>query len=100
MSTMAHLSEVVDGGGNHVNAAGAAGGGTEGGAQGGAEAPAGETHQGQGATEGQLQASQPPPMPSRSALRLNSIQNDSVKPYVDEIRTELGLTTKQISAAS
>ena len=39
-------------------------------------------------------------MPSRTAPRLNSIQNDSVKPYVDEIRTELGLTTKHISAAS
>ena len=105
---MAHLTELVDGGGHHVNAAGAAGGGTEGGAQGGAqegaqggaEAPAGETHQGQGSTAGQLQASQPPPMPSRSAPRHNSIQNDSVKPYVDEIRTEIGLTTKHISAAS
>ena len=59
MSTMAHLSEVVDGGGHHVDAAGAAGGGTEGGAQGGAEAPAqtGDTDQGQGAPAGQPQAS-------------------------------------------
>ena len=102
---MAHLSEVVDGRGHHVDAAGAAGGGTEGGAQGGAqggaEAPAqtGETHQGQGATAGQLQASQPPPMPSRSAPCLNDIQNDSVKPYVTEIGTELGLIKKHISAA-
>ena len=39
-------------------------------------------------------------MTSRSAPPLNNIQNDSVKPYVDEIRTELGLTTKHISAAS
>ena len=68
---MAHLSEVVDGGGHHIDAAGAAGGGTEGraqggaqrGAQGGAEAPVqtGDTDQGQGVPAGQPQAIQPPP---------------------------------------
>ena len=73
---MAELTEVLEGGG--ADAAGAAGGGTEGGAQGaqgaqgGAEAPTGDTPQGQGS--GQTQANQPPPMPSRTAPCLNSIQ--------------------------
>ena len=64
---MAHLSEVVDGRGHHVDAAGAAGGGAvggaQGGAQGGAKAPVqtGDTDQGQGVPAGQPQAIQPPP---------------------------------------
>ena len=39
-------------------------------------------------------------MPSRTAPRLNSIQIYLGKPYADQIRTEIGLTTKHISAAS
>ena len=99
---MAELSEISEGGG--ADAVGAAGGGIEGGAQGaqgsqgGAEAPAGDTPQGQGS--GQPQANHPPPMPSRTAPRLNSIQIESVKQYVDEIRGEMALTTKHISAAT
>ena len=58
MSIMAHLSEVVDDGGHHGYAAGAAGGGLEGGAKWGAEAPfqAGNADQGQGVPAGQPQA--------------------------------------------
>ena len=99
---MAELTEVLEGGG--ADAARAAGGGTEGGAQGaqgsqgGAEAPAGDTPQGQGS--GRTQANQPAPMPSRTAPRQNSIQIESVKPYVEEIRAEMALTTKHISAVN
>ena len=99
---MAKLSEISEGGG--ADAVGAAGGGTEGGAQGvqgsqgGAEAPARDTPQGQGS--GRTQANQPPPMPPRTAPRLNSVQVESVKEYIDEIRSEIALTTKNISAAN
>ena len=106
---MAHLSEVIDGGGHHVDAAGAAGGGTgggaqgsaQGGAQGGAEAPAqtGDTSQGQGGPE-QPQTIQPPPIPSRSSPRINQIQHETIKPFAVEIGTELGLVNKHISGAS
>ena len=94
MSTMAHLSEVLDEGGHHGDAAGAAGGGAEGGAE--APVQAGNAYQGQGVPAGQPQAIQPPPMPSRNSPRLNDIQNDKIKPYVAEIGTELGLIKKHI----
>ena len=99
---MAELSEISEGG--DADAVGAAGGGTEGGAQGvqgsqgGAEAPAGDTSQGQGS--GRTQANQPPPMPPRTAPCLNSIQVESVKEYMEEIRGNIALTTKNISAAN
>ena len=107
---MANLTEITEGGG--ANAAAAAGGGTEGGdqgvaqggpeggAQGGAVAPARVTSQGQGSATGQPQANQPPPMLSRTAPLLSSVQIESVKQYVDEIRAEMALTTKNISAAT
>ena len=110
MSTMAHLSEVVDCGGHHIDAAGAAGGGTEGraqgsaqgGAQGGAEAPVqtGDTDQGQGVPAEQPQTIQPPPMPSRTSPRINHIQHETIKSFAAEISTELGLVNKHISSAS
>ena len=107
---MAHLTEVVDGGGHHIDAAGAAGRGTgggaqgsaQGGAQGGAEAPAqtGDTSQGQGGPTEQPQTIQPPPMPSRTSPRINHIQHETIKPFAAEIGTELGLVNKHISSAS
>ena len=106
---MAHLAKVIDGGGHHVDAAGAAGGGTgwgaqgsaQGGAQGGAEAPAhtGDTSQGQGRPE-QPQTIQPPPIPSRSSPRINQIQHETMKPFAAKIGTELELVNKHISSAS
>ena len=98
MRTMAHLSEVVRDEGHHVDAVGAAGGGAEGGAE--APVKAGNADQGQGVPAGQPQAIQPPPMPSRNSPCLNDIQNDTIKPFVAEIGTELGLIKKHISSAS
>ena len=87
--------------GGGADAVRAAGGGREGraqgaqGSQGGAEAPAGDTPQGQGS--GRTQVNHPPPMPPRTASCLNSVQVESVKEYIDEIRSEIALTTKNIS---
>ena len=93
----AHISEVRGDKSHPVDAAGAAGG-----AEGEAEAPvqAENADQGQGVPAGQPQAIQPPPVPSRTSPRLNNIQNDTIKPYVAEIGTELGLIDKHISSAS
>ena len=66
--------------------------------QGGAEGQARDTPQGQGS--GRTQANHPPPMPPRTAPHLNSVQVEAVKEYIDEIRSEIALTTKNISAAN
>ena len=90
----AHILEVGEDEGPPGDAAGAAGG-----AEGGAEGGAGNADQGQGVPAGQRQQvqplpCQPPPVPSRNSPRLNDIQNDTIKPFVTEIGTDLGLIKK------
>ena len=84
MAEISELSETDSGGAEAVREAG---GGTEGGAQGVQVSEAG--------AEAQV-----PPMPSRTALCLSSVQVEAVKEYINEIRSEVAVTTRNIAAAN
>ena len=84
---MAEISELSETEGGGADAVGEAGGGTEGEAQ------------GVQVSEGGAEA-QAPPMPPRTAPRLSSVQVEAVKEYINEIRSEVALTTRNIAAAN
>ena len=92
---MAELEEISNSQGEGTQAAGQAGGGQAAGQAGGGQEGGA---QGDQVSESGAEA-QAPPQPPR-APRLTSVQDEAVKEYISEIRSEVAITNRNIGAAN
>ena len=93
---MAELEEIANSQGQGTQGSGQAGG-----VQAAAQAAGDQEGGAQGSQEQETGAgTQAPPQLPRAALRLSSVQDETIKEYISEIRSEVGNSNKNIQAAN